>query len=841
MNPQFSQAGGSVSKDVNKQSIARVFGLKKTQVAYLDKNNSINPYKILYEKSSQLCWFRGSATGVPTSWTVGSNNVLTLVTSDGTFTLYPFLGLEQKYISFDMFNVPKDGVTDATAAIKTVVSVAKQMKLPIQQNDGRYLLSGSDALEINYGANLSGATLVPASSYTGYLLFTQPDSTTVYNSSSSIVSAINSQPLIANSSRLKGLLNNTTLDGKSLFLQGADALYIARGTTKYWWANSRLSNKGKLDTPLKYGVSAVTQVTALTIADKITEVKLPNWDFINGPANLGVMRFNNLTRYQVHAGSIFNRPLNDINKDPVIITINYAYGCNFKGFYDAYPSYPLVSGSIAYAYTLNFNYIDKCTFEDFNAQGDGWGVVGGQLASNITYRNCNLNRVDMHDPFMGYMKIIDCDIGYWGICASGMGDMYLERCTINLEDYVMNGYREHDGIISGRGDFGGWFDGNVYIQDLKILGDAVAFRATYNRGVSLFSSYSFNATTGNIPSGSPIEPWGFKEIYVDGLHCDTPIVGKRFSSIVYAASIQYTTYFPRLIQIKNADFNSSEPECFDMHGFLVSPDNAAKTGIAHTLNFKPTNFIQMDDCSLGGIEIQRPYSAYDYNNISFRARNLRQANSRNSPIEFYTDQVGRYEFESCDIKKLSDTTKSTTSISSRQSTFTINGGVFNSLTDSPFDIRYQTGLQTVVLCNNVTFVGPYSQTTVVDANLNIAEFATISNCKIFSNTALSYVTPALWLGSTSSSATAFNVARGNTVNTIITNSNTNAGGEVVSGITNRSDKVPTGVVNGHIGGAYYVDATGQTGTYQLYFNARNTKAQIGKIVSNGTISGIYIQ
>lgn len=86
MNPQFSQPGGSVSKDVNKQSIARVFGVKMSEVAYLKAGLLVDSYKVLYDKTTQTCWFRGSATGTPTSWEI-AEDTLTLVTSAGTFNL----------------------------------------------------------------------------------------------------------------------------------------------------------------------------------------------------------------------------------------------------------------------------------------------------------------------------------------------------------------------------------------------------------------------------------------------------------------------------------------------------------------------------------------------------------------------------------------------------------------------------------------------------------------------------------------------------------------------------------------------------------------------------------
>ena len=86
MNPQFSQPGGSVSKDVNKQSIARVFSVKVSEVAYLKAGLLVDSYKVLYDKTTQTCWYRGNATGTPSSWTI-TNGVMVLVTSAGTFNL----------------------------------------------------------------------------------------------------------------------------------------------------------------------------------------------------------------------------------------------------------------------------------------------------------------------------------------------------------------------------------------------------------------------------------------------------------------------------------------------------------------------------------------------------------------------------------------------------------------------------------------------------------------------------------------------------------------------------------------------------------------------------------
>ena len=83
---QLTQPKGGVSKETNKEAIARVFGIKKSQVNYLDTTKAVDSYTILYDKDTETSWYRGSASGTPTSWSV-SGDTLTLITTTGTFTL----------------------------------------------------------------------------------------------------------------------------------------------------------------------------------------------------------------------------------------------------------------------------------------------------------------------------------------------------------------------------------------------------------------------------------------------------------------------------------------------------------------------------------------------------------------------------------------------------------------------------------------------------------------------------------------------------------------------------------------------------------------------------------
>ena len=96
MQKIFTQPSGPVAKDGNKQAIARIFGLKKSDVGYLNTDTPVDGYTVLYDPSSQLCWYSGNASGTPVSWTNLSLLVtgrdlreLSLVTTKGTFTLKP--------------------------------------------------------------------------------------------------------------------------------------------------------------------------------------------------------------------------------------------------------------------------------------------------------------------------------------------------------------------------------------------------------------------------------------------------------------------------------------------------------------------------------------------------------------------------------------------------------------------------------------------------------------------------------------------------------------------------------------------------------------------------------
>lgn len=89
MNKMFTQPTGPVAKQVNKQTIARILGIKANEIAYLSAGLIVDSYKILYDSTTQTCWYKGEASGSVISWDI-IDNTLDLTTSYSSFTLKLF-------------------------------------------------------------------------------------------------------------------------------------------------------------------------------------------------------------------------------------------------------------------------------------------------------------------------------------------------------------------------------------------------------------------------------------------------------------------------------------------------------------------------------------------------------------------------------------------------------------------------------------------------------------------------------------------------------------------------------------------------------------------------------
>ena len=175
MNETFTQPRGSVSKDVNKQSIARMLGLKQDQIAYISNKTLIDSYAVLFDEETQLCFWKGSAVGTPISWTI-TDNVCFLTTNMGSYNLISAMagdwlsnalgeltGMKliggTGYVTPQMKGAKGDGTTVDTASIlaaaNEAIATGKLLLFPA----GNYV---GDTLTINLPINIhvmAGASL----------------------------------------------------------------------------------------------------------------------------------------------------------------------------------------------------------------------------------------------------------------------------------------------------------------------------------------------------------------------------------------------------------------------------------------------------------------------------------------------------------------------------------------------------------------------------------------------------------------------------------------------------------------------------------------------------------
>ncbi|AGY47558.1 tail fiber protein [Salmonella phage Marshall] len=95
MNPQFAQPKGSTSKETNKDSIARKFGCKKSEVVYAKAGQSLSGYKVIYDKVSQRSYALPSNIGAVTVTSL-VDGILTH--SGGTVDLGALAVLREEYV-----------------------------------------------------------------------------------------------------------------------------------------------------------------------------------------------------------------------------------------------------------------------------------------------------------------------------------------------------------------------------------------------------------------------------------------------------------------------------------------------------------------------------------------------------------------------------------------------------------------------------------------------------------------------------------------------------------------------------------------------------------------------
>lgn len=137
MSNNLIQPKGSVSKETNIQSIARITGVEISEVKYLEDDLDVTGLKYLYDSSTETVWkLNGDETGTVDSWIV-QDDVLQLLTTTSTYQLSISKYVNEKdfkdslvYVTPEMYGAIGDGTTDDTLALQQMFSSGKNISFP---------------------------------------------------------------------------------------------------------------------------------------------------------------------------------------------------------------------------------------------------------------------------------------------------------------------------------------------------------------------------------------------------------------------------------------------------------------------------------------------------------------------------------------------------------------------------------------------------------------------------------------------------------------------------------------------------------------------------------------
>ncbi|WQZ01191.1 tail spike protein [Proteus phage Premi] len=367
-------------------------------------------------------------------------------------------------------------------------------------------IEGGTNIDINYGFLWNNAR-IDASGFTGILNFIRKEENIiVHEADSAVVKKIKSGTFKGD--QVTGLRGDSTLNDSFLIIETKTPYYYYRGNTINRTEYNYMVREGYLEAPTKYplNVQDIVRVRQFKASNRI--IPVGNFEFYIGDterwetlqvSNSKVLFKNVVFTMENHTYKV---------KNPTLFTVfesDHFYGDNVTCQYATYFN----SGSGA-GYTYNFvlsNSFDVHCYR-FRGVGDGWGSTGGNHCCRVVYEKSQLSRIDFHNPVYDYMKVIDCDVGNWGILGTFIGDLHVIRTSFMCE---ANQWLNNTGIIRTRGDTGGWADGDLIMKDVTVRsGDLYT--------VPLLQGLS--GAEGGIPPTSVLKKTFFNKIEIDGLHLE---------------------------------------------------------------------------------------------------------------------------------------------------------------------------------------------------------------------------------------------------------------------------------------------------------------------------------
>ena len=277
-----------------------------------------------------------------------------------------------------------------------------------------------------------------------------------------------------------------------------------------------IDNEGNVLNEIQWDFEQITYIQLIKIPEETIRVENANFTTILADSN-----------YEQESG-YFNRNIICSRSNTVIENINhnvnndeYIGGPYFGFIRLSYVSDVILKNSTLYShrYETKSNYdlilehsanITICNVTSNDIENiNRWGITGTNYTKDITYENCELNRIDAHTGVHN-LTINNCTIGIKGLTLTGSGDLNLNDVTRVGGSY----------FVELRADYGSTWNGDINIEDCTFeetpSDRLIYFRTTYEEN-GIPHDYGYDLYLPNV--------------YIDGLNIKDKAISNNYDNI----------------------------------------------------------------------------------------------------------------------------------------------------------------------------------------------------------------------------------------------------------------------------------------------------------------------
>lgn len=426
---------------------------------------------------------------------------------------YPEIG----YLTFKMFGIDNTGGVAVDALVRKVAELSTILKIPVKQNGGVYLLNGSEDITFTEDTILDGSVFKLGPSFSGKVVLKRNDVETLNLTSGPAFDALKSVGVVAAGRfSLTGLTDFPYIDYFSK-ITTSQPLYIYRGITKTVNFFTRFLRESRIENApfFQLDLSQLSSIYLQKAADNVRTYSGFCFDETLNNVVGNYFRMDDSNHVVIKNTRYMDNSPTRRTPNQTRLTINNCFNIVVDDIAET-STFRNADDTFAYTLTLSSSYdVNVKRMRSFGAVG---ASTGSNNCSRVTFDDCQLTRIDFHEPCYDWLKIRNCNVGQFGITATMIGDLIIDGGSLLMWE---GGSRA---FVASRSDIGGFCYGDLHVTNLTLTG--------YNGQ----SAYFIEARgDGILPNGSPIKAVMFNNVYINGLYnkttgavpsglmsCDTP-------------------------------------------------------------------------------------------------------------------------------------------------------------------------------------------------------------------------------------------------------------------------------------------------------------------------------